>query len=239
MTALEKLKDSNALNKDFNIPCGTGHNNPHIYCAYAELVLKMQDETVVDEYKAFWELCSVAGKPGLFYRWPNSSGGPNSHDEVMGASSISKLIAGLILNYLDEQDGNFASHGPDLKNPLRYNKSPLRYNIYRFIWLRPYLAACAGYKVGVIAQAIWCAKLILDSFRHPDSSKVGPGPRLRAWLMAEKMRDFPICNLVWGYYRSRLERKGLTLRHDLEQEPAWPALAELAPEKYLHPKEKK
>lgn len=233
MTALEKLKASKYWHPQYNLPISEAGNNPHIYTAYAELVLRLHGETVVDQYKEFYLLCAVPERDGgLFYRWPGGRGGPNSHDEVMGACMMDRGIAREIIGYLDAHDGNFASHGSDPKNPERYN-------IYRFLWLRPFLAQCAGYRVGLVAQAIWCAKLIVDSFRHPNSSKIGPGARLRAWLMASQLRELPACALVWQWYRWRLERAGRTLRHDLEQEPRWKELAELAPEKYLHPQDER
>jgi hypothetical protein len=224
MNALERLRNSNAWNDDWALPIGHS-GNPHLYVAYCDLVLRLQGEEVPRHwYWKFYDACEV--EPGLFKRWPDGRFGPTSHDEVIGAAHMGPYAADRILRYLDEHGGEYNSHGVPAK--------PLRYNLYRLPWLRGYLCAAAGYRMSPLDQVLWSLKLLLEARSDSDSGKTGPGPRLRAWLMSYHARKHAICALAWRCYRWQIQRKGCTLKHDLEQEPAWPVLSELAPNKYEH-----
>ena len=226
MTRLEQLQQSDAWDAQWDLPIAKAGGNPWIYMAYADLTLKLHGETLEREpIYEYAEACRVAY--GLFYRRPDGSFGPTSHDELIGIASLCSGLAAEVVQYLDDRDGLYETHGPDAY--------PERYNVYRFLWLRPYLAARAGYRVSLISQAIWSLKLVVEAWSDRNGAKQGPGPRLRAWLMAAEMRRFPLCYLAWRFYRYMIERGGNTLRNDLMQEPAWPVLAEMAPLAYEHP----
>jgi hypothetical protein len=228
MSALDTLKNSTAWNEAYSLPLGTGHGNPHLYLAYVELVLRLRGERVDPiAYLAFYEKCEI--EPGLFYRWPDRSFGPTSHDEALGAPRMSELVAKRVLDYLETHDGEYLSH------PEKASDKPLRFNLFRMPWLKPYLMACAGRTPNLVSQALWAAKIFISAFKDSDSYRTGPGPRLRAWLMASVMRKHLLCEVAWTFYAWQCRRRGCGLASDLRQEPGWPALAALAPNEYAFP----
>lgn len=228
MTRLEQLQQSDAWDNAWNLPIAKAGGNPHLYAAYTALVLSMHGERLPTyAYASYLEACER--DDGLFLRRPDGTFGPTSHDELIGIAHLDSFAAIEIVDYLDRNDGRYETHGPHMLHPERYN-------LYRFPWLRPYLAARAGYRVSLISQAIWALKLVIEAWSDRNGAKQGPGPRLRAWLMAAEMRRFPLCYIAWRFYRYMIERGGNTLRNDLMQEPAWPVLAEMAPLAYEHPR---
>jgi hypothetical protein len=236
MTALERLRNSDAWDHGRDMPTANAAGNPWIYSAYADLVLRLHGERLSGEaIVSYWAACAVGplkGIPnagaGLFFRRPDRQFGNTSHDEVMGAAHLNRKIGQIVLQHLDWSGGDY--------NPLMLPEDrPGRWNLYRMIWLRPYLVAAAGFRMSPMDQVIWSLKLLVEMWSDSDSSKTGPGPRLRAWLMSHHTRKHALCALAWRLYRWRMERKGCTLKHDLEQEPAWPVLSELATNKYEHP----
>jgi len=235
-TVLDWLKTTALWNSHWKLPLYPG-NNPAIYLAYTDLCARLMGERMPrDEVQYLFSSCVVPGKRPLVYRWPSGVGGPNSHDEVMGWAHLDEELAGELLDYLEKEDGMWDSHG------LSWNSKPERYNIWRFPWLRPYLQACAGRRVSLFSQLIWCSRLLMN-LRKLDTSKHGPKPRLMDWLMSYKMRQFPLCDLTWRFYRSRLEKKRIWLSHNLSQEPdgvpqgGTAYLSSFAPELWLHPQD--
>ena len=226
MSLLDSLRNSSAWNYEWALPMGHS-GNPHLYLAYCDMVLNLRGARVPrGEYLSFYFACEV--EPGLFKRWPDGAFGNTSHDEVIGAAAIDEHIAHGVLIHLDRTGGDY--------NPLKLPETkPGRWNLYRMIWLRPYLVAASGFRMSPIDQVIWSLKLLVEMWSDSDSSKTGPGPRLRAWLMSYHTRKHALCALAWRLYRWQIQRKGCTLKHDLEQEPAWPVLSELATNKYEHP----
>lgn len=227
MTALDRLRQSEAWNPEFDLPVGTGHNNPWQYLGYARLVLLLSGEDVENYWVLqFYGLCRVSD--GLIRRWPDSTI-PTSHDEAMGAAATRVVLARAIAGHLRAHGGNYDSHGvPGI---------PGRWNIYRLPWLRAYLEAREGNVPSPWDQAFWVGRLLLGAITDRNGAKKGPRPRLQNWLMAAEMRRFPACRVAWSVYRWSIERGGCSLANDLRQEPAWPALAALAPDRYLHPGE--
>lgn len=198
------------------------HNNPWIYLGYVQLVLRLMGQELNDgDVVAYYEACEVPGRPGLLNRFPGGAGGQTSHDEVMGAASLSQAFAREILAHLDLTDGNYDNF------PERPDPNVLRWNIYRFPWLRPYLAACAGYNVSLVSQAVWSGHVVWSAL-HPD----GAGPALRIWLMGDKMRQYPLCYLALRFWKSKQKRG---LNECLAIEPGILELAELAPKEWRWP----
>lgn len=231
MTMLSRLETSDVWDEEWQLPIARAGGNPHIYTAYCDLILKLYGEGIwAWKYDEFFASCTVPGQAGLFKRWPDGRFGNTSHDEVMGAAHMSNILAFLIIRRLDESGGTF--------NPLGLPESkPERWNLYRMVWLRPYLSSRARYRVNLFEQLLWAAKVFISAFRDHKNWKVGPGPRLRAWLMAYEMRRYPICLAAWRFYRKRMERAGCSLAHDLRQEPAWEVLTNMAPSPYIHPQD--
>jgi hypothetical protein len=224
MTALERLRNSDAWDERWDLPVAKSGNNPWIYLGYAEMVLRLHGENLTSHRLThFYAECTV--EPGLIKRFPGSTI-PTSHDEVMGAASLRWGYAIEIYNYVLKTGGNYDSHGI----------SPFgRFNILRMPWLKAYLEARAGFNPSPWDKAFWIGRLLVGAILDRNGSKKGPRPRLMNWLMASAMRRFPSCYLAWLIYRWSITSWGNTLKHDLEQEPAWPVLAELATEEYAHP----
>lgn len=220
---LEKFIDSNAWDSRFNMPTCPMNNNPWIYSAYAQKLMK-QDGHLIDDsvISKFFDACSVPGNPGLFHRWPNLSGGTNSHDEILGAAYLSRDAAKKILDYLDSTDGVFSDLGEKSDNPLHFN-------VYRMIFVRPFLVARAypDQVLGVLSQYVWSGHIFFDAFTH----KAGDaGGALRNWIMFEEMSRFPICQAAIVVWKMRMNRLGLTPKTALAMEPhECPVYADNAP----------
>lgn len=231
MTALESVQASDAWDSTWCLPLKRLGNNPFIYMAYIDEVLRQNGERLPPTALINYYLqCEVKGKLGLFYRSPSGAGGPTSHDEVMGLfalmSSIkhdpkstdwesqwAQTIMDRVLFHLDFHLGDFNSHN----NPTGWN--PFRYNIYRFYWLRPYLATCAGRHTWG-TRLLWCLKLALGRKSDANTAVTGPGPRLRNWLMAGHMVDASrTCDKAWSKYSAALTAAGINPQNDLRQEP--------------------
>ncbi len=229
MTALERMRaDPTCWDSRYDLPLCPLNNNPWIYMAYADLILGIQGfELSRVQVKIHYYSCEAyPSHMGLFWRWPDKSGGQNSHDEIMGAAYFHPYIASSILNYLDSTNGDFNVTG---EKPSRW----LQFNVYRLPWLKPYLLACAGRKVNLVRQAIFAAHITFSAFTNsgPDNA----GGRLRNWLMLERMRDLPLVRAAARLWIKRVGAKD-TLKGSLAIEPREvPILSELAPEGWVFP----
>lgn len=221
-TALELVKTSNAWDPRYNLPTLPNHNNPFIYMAYLDLAMRAYDGSQIERH-LIWDFYAACEKEsGLFYRWPDHGGGQISHDEVMGAAYFDPIIAKRILNYLDAHDGEFNVTGEPV------DATGEKYNIYRMVWLRPYLMACCEDRpVSFISQIYWLVGLISDYFNEDAG-----GGKLRTYLMASKMARFPMCKFFFDLWRTKMEKKGITFKTALAIEPREnPVLTSLAPAK--------
>lgn len=233
----------------------SGTNNPHIYAAFNDMIFRIRgDETSRGAYARFFAQCADPERPGVFYRWPGGAGGPTSHDEIMGAAYFSEAIARRILAYLEEHRGNYDTHKRGRPPIHRWDRALtvrqnliallksipthfLRWNVYRILWLRPYLFACAGLHVSTLNQLIWGAFAVRQALTATNIAKVGPGRRLRFWLMSERMQDFPVSRLAVRFFLHRMQRSEATLVGDLKQEGGHPDLFSLMPTRWIVPTE--
>lgn len=220
MTVLESLKESKAWNSKYELPLM--HNNPWIYMAYAEMILRFHGEELpLIPLHSYYAACEVKEQPGLIHRWPTAHGGNTSHDELMGAAHLDHEFATLILEYLDRNDGVYDDRAQDKEI------SPERWNLFRFPWLRPYLAACAGYRVGVFSQIMWISHVVYSAF----TVKPGDvGPHLRIWLMADIMAGYPFCAIAIHFWKARVSKQ-ITLKRALSIEPG--VLDQWAPDEWV------
>lgn len=196
MSALEKLMKSNAWDSRFSLPTIPMHSNPWIYTAYCLYLAGKADG--VDYRTKFWpgidEFFAKCLLPsGVFTKWPG--GGFTSHDEIMGAAWLRPGIAREILEYLEKNDGLYDSERPE---------SPREdHNVYRFIFLKPYLKACADYRVSFVSQLVWSIAAIANCWNFTgDSSGV-----LLFMLMGDKMEKYPISGISVWFWRRRLTKK--------------------------------
>lgn len=228
---LDQFKASNAWDNRYNLPLCDGYNNPWIYMAYADLLMRIQDPTgpaiAPVEAENHFLKCEAAVPngnpnrgPGLFMRWPDSTGGQTSHDEIMGACHLSSWIAKRIVLYLDAYDGEFNATG---------EKATVieQFNVYRMLFLKPYIRACANLKVSILSQLVWIFCLLVDAItRDPQDC----GGALRFWLMCYTMNQYPLCRIaiaVWKWRTQRIQ----TLKGCLTVEPGdFKIYGQVAPE---------
>ena len=200
------------------------NNNPWLYMAYVDMILRFNKEELNrgDIVSTFLDCCIDQNRPGLFNRWPDGTGGLNSHDEIMGAAYLHEDIARWLLRYLDDNDGEF-------NNTKETSTKLFRFNVYRMVFLRPYVKARAGLGMGPLAQTIWSGHIILSAMKDygPDRA----GARLRSWMMFHGLKKYWICQLAMRFWVMRMNSKGESLAGTLMIEPKEnPILAELAPQ---------
>ncbi len=226
MTAQEQMQaDKSCWDDRYALPLCPLNSNPFIYMAYADLVLGLVDQRNLDRNWVRLHYLKCEKSCGLFYRWPDHSGGQASHDEIMGAAYFSAWIADRILMYLDAHWGNYNVTG----EKARF----LQFNVYRLPWLKPYLLACAGLKVNWARQLILAAHFTYSAFTN--SGPTNAGGRLRNWLMLSVVRDLPLVRASARLWVVRISKRD-TLKGSLAIEPKEaPVLAYLAPEEWRFP----
>lgn len=237
MTVFQNFQNSNAWDARYNLPLVPIHNNPWIYLAYAvKLIANGQhtnDELIelVDLIEDQLERCK-SDEAGEWWRWPGERGGPVSHDELMGLGYLGWKLglpskpAQKILSHLNKTDGEY--------NLTNEDGIPERYNVYRFVFLTPFLRACTKkeFRLGWLSQIMFCFHVGLDAvtykLEHGDE-----GARLRMWLMMEPMEAFPLPRLVLGWWKEKMEKLGLSPKKLYEKYLAeCPVYRENAPTKF-------
>lgn len=176
MSVLQKFKDSNAWDPRYNLPLVPKANNPWIYLAYATKLVKDANLSDFDrkyELKIWNLLCSCEVKPGLYNRWPDGSGGVTSHDELIGMAYLVPEMAFRILSHLEIHLGYYNNLGTG---------GYLRFNLYRFVFLKPYLKVRAKMDLNLWDKLAWSAYMLLDALFYKGRDEDG---RLMRWLMAE------------------------------------------------------
>ncbi len=177
------IKLTNCWSENYKLPLCPNHYNPHAYLGYINQI----DPTAVDvsEYFRFFSECIQSG---IFYRFPDRTQGEASWDEVIGAGSLNPSAASILL----------------------LNFRPLW---HRFIFLTPYLKACA---FGPDCLT-WFDKLLIKAYiRFSLSGNLEQGDysgRLRNWMIITKtgvMRD---------WWNERMVGAGYTLKNTLAGEP--------------------
>lgn len=213
-----------------DLPLAPILNNPWIYSAYAALCMRLKDGGMFNRARvlAHFVACENGVQNprqydlGCFARWPDGSGGMTSHDEIMGAAFHDPWIALRILGHLDRTGGVMNNTGELPSDPLG-----LQWNVYRMIFLRPYLLACAEYDVNIFDQFLWCVSLIASFATSP---KGDAGTRLRNWLMADKMKRYKLCRAVIQVWCTRI---GMSPKECLAIEPGeYPVMSEIAPDSW-------
>lgn len=196
MSAIEKLMKSNVWDSRFSLPTIPMHSNPWIYTAYCLLLAGKADkvdyrEKLLVEIDEFYSKCLMPS--GVMNKWPG--GGHTSHDELMGAAWLRPGIAREIVEYLELNDGMYDNESPE--------KPREKFYMYRFIFLMPYLRACAGLRVSLASQVIWSLAAISNCWKFTgDSSGV-----LLFMLMGDKMQNYPISKIAVWFWRRRLMTK--------------------------------
>lgn len=191
---------SNAWTAAFEIPGVPLHRNPHIYCAYMTKLAKrwpvawlIYEQLILPNILDYIQKCE--SPLGFVSRFPES--GETSHDEIMGAAYHSNEYAQRALAFLDRRDGVLTPEGDDETK-----------NVYRFIFLRPYLRACAGERLGIATQLAYISSLLPEIFTGAKGK--GTSGILMQWMMNEKMEKFPLVAAFIGMWRWRLEAQGCT-----------------------------
>lgn len=209
---LEELKKTKAWDDRYNLPLCPEFNNPWIYMAYAQLLLSCHGESLdLNAVRDYYQKCRV--EPGLFNRWPGGFGGRTSHDEVIGACYLSRDIAREVFRHLSMTNGDYNNTG-EKENIIG------EHNLYRFVWLRPYISKCGGYEIGTLSKIIFAAHVVVDSFQTGDA-----GGKLKTYLMLEKMRYYSLIKKVDELWLYRMKKYSFRLALAKEV----PVLSQFAP----------
>lgn len=224
-----RLRISQAWDGRFDLPTIPIHNNPWIYMAYC---FRICNEYGVDEFRlrfkdrieTYYAKCLVNREtPGLFYRWPNGFGGDSSHDELMGGAWLSPMIARDILAHLEKTDGQYTVDPKYIVGTYDETK-----NVNRFFWLRPFLRACAGFRVSLFSQLLWSIQALVSCWNFTgDASGV-----LKVWVMCDVMKKYPISSIAVWYFDYRLRNKFKVTPKDIFARnylTEIPVLADIAP----------
>jgi hypothetical protein len=196
---IEKLKRSTIWDKRYDLPLFPELNNPWIYSAYVWKLLGKPSEMI--GHFITHSLKCFNKSFGVYRRWPDGSGGKFSHDEIIGMAYVMPSAAFLLLEDLAERDGLYNENDTEADN------------MYRFIFLVPFLRQCAGFKVSLISQAKYIAHILFSAFTWKGGSS---GP-LKIWLMNDKMRELPLCALAIYFYEMIMNKKGVTLAWMLKE----------------------
>jgi len=178
MEILELFKQSDVWDKRYNLPLVPHHNNPFIYNAYATQIIKQKDP-ILNAAKLnvnfYLYLSACEKEKGLYYRWPDKSGGAFSWDEIVGVASVSAYGAMSLYIYLKRKWGVY-DNGELPEKKWRF----FRFNQYRYPFLLPYLKASSCIKLNYLDKLIIYLFLKLDSYNYKSGDE---GGRLRIWLM--------------------------------------------------------
>lgn len=227
MTAYERFKASNAWETKYNIPLSPMNNNPFFYAACAAKLILRRDgfscfNKIQADYLVYALLCERF--TGLFDRWPDGKGGMTSHDELIGIAYMSSDLAKDILSFLDRTDGIY------MNKDASPGEIEEQFNLFRFVWFRPYLLAAAERKVSLLSQLGFASHLIWDMFTAKPDDASG---RLLIWMMSDAMMKYPLSGLFVEIWRVVMKARGFTLKHMFELEPKEnPIFAELAPDDF-------
>lgn len=200
MTYFDKVKNSNAWDPRFGLPLMPIHNNPWIYCAYTFLLLKLCGERrAYQEMRAALIAHLTACETevyGLYSTWPGGSA-HTSVDEVMGMAYLSPAAADRILTHLKDQDGIYDSGENNRGETM---------NLYRFIFLVPFLEACSGKRVSLWGQFKWAAHVAFHAFTHKTGNE---SDTLLIWLMCDVMeKHFLLRQVIW-LWQKRMASQGI------------------------------
>lgn len=190
--SLELLRKSNAWDARYDLPTCPTHNNPHIYIAFA---FRLCPEMAQLQKQAEEYILSCEVVPGYITRWPGSD--DTSHDELMGAAYIYQEFARRAVSFLAGNDNYYSLE----KEP------PEKADQSRFLFLMPFLRACAGLRVSTRSQILFAAHVLFSAFLVKPGHTSGI---LKIWLMAPKMRQFPICALALWIWAWRWKKRGFT-----------------------------
>lgn len=211
---LDKIKESTVWDKNYNLPTIPRHNNGHIYCAYVTLILEKLGENTSDiraSYIDFFNKCQLPN--GTFSRWPGGRGGDTSHDEIMGAAYMNDVFARSLIDYLTKMDGQFS-----VEKQEQYNE---RRNQFRFVWLMPFMKACAGYRVSLFSQAAWG----LYALYNAATWKGDCSGTLKVWLTLDRMKEYPLSAFfgfiwkLWMEKKHKITPKIIFTKYYLTEEP--------------------
>ena len=227
--AIDAFKSSSAWSKAHNLPCVPRANNPWIYTAYAEKIIRLADSfqpLIADSLKAFFNGCRN-NESGLMNRWPDGNGGVFSYDEFIGASALSKTFAKIL--YFDLIACDFVYNN---KPDTELSNIPDRFNTERFIFFTPYMRAACGLPLSYFSQLKWSLHLIINIVSKAATIKARASGLLKTWVMIDAMNkpsEYPFAALVIALWRWRMRRAGVGPRfcfgYYLTEEPVFQAYA--------------
>lgn len=190
------FEKSNAWDANHNLPLVPMHNNQWTYLAYAFRNFEGMGVSLPVKWKLaaanYLSLCEI--RDGFITRTPK--GNEPSHDELMGAAYVFPGFASRAIDYLNRSDGVYNS-----------DQSTDRFNVFRFIFMMPFLKASAGFRVGLASQFLWSLHCVITAIRANPGRTSG---LLKVWLMAPKMRQFDMCSRAYDVFVKIVTEKGFT-----------------------------
>lgn len=185
MTTLQKFIDSQAWDKNYNLPLTYALNNPWIYMAYAQRNCEADPSSPKiprANIRAFYSRCIPTSGPSLFYRWPDSRGGQTSMDELVGAAYLSPGIAWGIRNVL--RHTGYVFNNQNITSGRLWSLKDWRTFggmwMGRYVCLPAHLHACQFQVPTRAQQFFWCLGILFSLLNR---SKSNCGGRLLSWIL--------------------------------------------------------
>lgn len=202
------LRQTEIWDARYGLPTVPQHNQPWLYMAYVACCMPFD---FMPELVVFARGCDRPD--GTSTRWPDGSGGKFSHDEILGRAYFDSPFASRVLDTLMRNDGIY-----DRNEDMELG------NQYRFLFLIPYLKACAKYRVGLFSQLQWCLHVIVTAFSRTEGQESGA---LKIWLMSEYMNQFQLCKWTYQFFawKSKTSPGEIFLNHYLKECPTFSKIA--------------
>lgn len=134
---------------------------------------------------------------GVYQRYPGCPG-DTSHDEILGAASLSHAVALHLMSHGDRHRWVFA---PDGVKPKWWNPKTWAPWKGRFLWLRPYVKFCVTKRMNVWDRFIWSVFCVASTFAAPRDTD----GKMLFWTMCEKLYwESPYCMWAIHYWHRRM-----------------------------------
>lgn len=212
MTSIGDFMNADGWDSRYWLPTFQRHNNPFLYMAYFNLLLRRQhpdhgltEFSVYEHYLRCLVDSQIHSGHGLINRWPDGGGGETSHDELIGLSALCPPAARHVEAYLREHWGCY-----DNKKTGNKFWRFFRFNLYRFPWFVCYLRHRAGKPPSRWLDLAHVLYVRVQAWRFDKLRNPLTGSLLMTWLMGQTMRESqnPKVREAYDYWEKTLWIKG-------------------------------